>query len=275
MKIGIVDYYLSEWHANNYPTWLLKAGEVLGIDAEVVTAWAEIEISPVDGVSTDAWCQKQGIARAESLDALCKACDAIMILAPSDPQKHLEYAKAVLPYGKPTFIDKTFASNAREAEQIVLLAEQYGTPMFSSSALRFAEELESLQDAKQLILTAGGSNLAEYLIHPLEMAVKLFDSTVDRVWVKRQGEQYLLGGEAADGARMTVVFAQKMPYTVAAELRDGVGSYTVIRSDFFGGLMRSILRFFDSGIPPVRAEQTLAIMRLRDALLQEASRVAD
>ena len=272
MRIGIVDYYLSEWHANNYPAWLVKASEALGIDAKVTAAWAEKEISPVDSVSTDEWCQKQGIARAASLEALCEDCDAIMILAPSDPQKHLEYAKTVLPYGKPTFIDKTFAPDLCEAKKIVALAEQYGTPMFSSSALRFADELELLKGSRGLIFTAGGSNLPEYLIHPLEMAVKLVDGTIENVWVESQGEQYFLGGETASGVRMTVVFAQKMPYTVAAEDADGKASYAAIRSDFFGGLMRAILQFFGTKIPPVNTEQTLEIMRLRDALLTEAKK---
>ena len=272
MRIGIVDYYLSEWHANNYPAWLLKASEVLGIEATVTVAWAEKEISPVDGVSTDEWCQKQGVARAESLEALCRDCDAIMVLAPSDPEKHLEYAKVVLPFGKPTFIDKTFAPNLGEARQIVALAEQYGTPMFSSSALRFADELESLKGSRGLIFTAGGSNLPEYLIHPLEMAVKTLDEPIDHVWVERQGKQYLLGAETASGARVTVVFAQKLPYTVAAEDATGSASYAAIRSDFFGGLMRAILQFFETKIPPVKADETLQIMQLRDALLAEAAR---
>ena len=138
---------------------------------------------------------------------------------------------------------------------------------------QFADELEGLAGSRNLILTAGGSNLPEYLIHPLEMAVKLLDSPTERVCVKRQGEQYLLNGQTESGARMTVVFAQKMPYTVAAEDRSGNASYTAIRSDFFGGLMQAILRFFDSGIPPVKAEQTLEIMRLRDLLLAEANRL--
>ena len=270
MKIGIVDYYLSEWHANNYPAWMDKASESLGIAATVTAAWAEKEISPVDGVSTDEWCQKQGVARAESLEALCRDCDAIMILAPSDPEKHLEYAKVVLPFGKPTFIDKTFAPNLDEAQQIVELARQYGTPMFSSSALRFADELEPLKGSRGLIFTAGGSNLPEYLIHPLEMTIKLIDEPIDRVWVDRQGDQYLLRGESISGNRMTIVFAQKMPYTVAAEDVNGKASYTAIRSDFFGGLMRAILQFFDTEIPPVKAEQTLQIMQVRDALLKAA-----
>ena len=36
-KIGFVDYYISEWHANNYPAWI----DALGCDYKVTHAWAE------------------------------------------------------------------------------------------------------------------------------------------------------------------------------------------------------------------------------------------
>ena len=36
-KIGFIDYYLSEWHANNYPDFIKKLTD----DYEVAYAWAE------------------------------------------------------------------------------------------------------------------------------------------------------------------------------------------------------------------------------------------
>ena len=64
-KIGFVDYYLSEWHANQYPAWIKAANELLGTDFAVSYAWAEQEISPVDGKSTAEWCEKYGAAACE------------------------------------------------------------------------------------------------------------------------------------------------------------------------------------------------------------------
>ena len=49
-KIGFVDYYISEWHANNYPAWIKSACEELGADYQVAYAWAEEYVSPVDGI---------------------------------------------------------------------------------------------------------------------------------------------------------------------------------------------------------------------------------
>ena len=42
-KIGFVDYYISEWHANHYPEWIAQANEVLGTDYEVAY---DIKTSP-------------------------------------------------------------------------------------------------------------------------------------------------------------------------------------------------------------------------------------
>ena len=91
-QIGFVDYYISEWHANNYPAWFQEAAEKLGVEYQVAYAWAEKDISPVDGVSTDEWCEKMGVERCHSLAELCEKSDVIVILAPSNPEKHLEYA---------------------------------------------------------------------------------------------------------------------------------------------------------------------------------------
>ena len=47
-KIGFVDYYISEWHANNYPAWIKEACQKKGLDFEVKYVWAEEYVSPVD-----------------------------------------------------------------------------------------------------------------------------------------------------------------------------------------------------------------------------------
>ena len=41
MKIGLIDYMIDEWHANNYPAWIELACEKLGVAAEIAYVWAE------------------------------------------------------------------------------------------------------------------------------------------------------------------------------------------------------------------------------------------
>ena len=37
-KIGFVDYYISEWHANNYPGWIEEACKKLSVDYKIAYA---------------------------------------------------------------------------------------------------------------------------------------------------------------------------------------------------------------------------------------------
>ena len=85
-SIGFIDFYLSEWHANNYPAWLNEVNEKNGTDFAVKYAWAEQDISPRDGVSSAQWCEKNGVELCATLEELCEKSDFLLILAPSDPE---------------------------------------------------------------------------------------------------------------------------------------------------------------------------------------------
>ncbi len=267
-KIGFVDFYMSEWHANNYPNWI---GE-LDRGYAVSYAWAEKDISPRDGVSTDEWCAKFGAERCASIEELCEKSDAIVILAPTDPDKHLAYAERVLPFGKPTYIDKTFAPNVAEAEKIAQLVKRYGTPCFSTSALRYATELDMVKNPRAMSVTAGGKLLSEYLIHAIEMVVCRLGG--DAAWVRAEGE----AGQSvswhiayADGRYATVVFASCMPFTLY--MSNGTEEkYAPVKSSYFMSLIGDMLDLFDGGAPAVPLEETLAVMRLRDAMLAAKDR---
>ena len=61
-KIGFVDYYISEWHANNYPAWIRQANEKLGTDYAVSYAWAEQGIDTME--EAGAYIQNQNMRRS-------------------------------------------------------------------------------------------------------------------------------------------------------------------------------------------------------------------
>lgn len=266
--IGFIDYYLSEWHANNYPAWIRKASENAGVDYRVAYAYAEKEISPVDGVSTDEWCAKFGAERCDSIEELCEKSDVILILAPSDPDKHLSYAEKALPYGKTTYIDKTFAPDAATAGQIFAIAERHNTPVFTSSALRYGTELDDMGKPTAIITTGGGSNAPEYIIHQAEMVICLVKDEPIAVTARKQGAQCIFHADFAHGARATMVYAPPLPYTVCAANADGAGKYAAINSDTFGGLLADIIRFYETGKPSFEREQTMQVMRLREMALK-------
>ena len=268
--IGFVDYYISEWHANNYPAWFKEAAEKLGLEYQVSYAWAEKDISPVDGVSTDEWCEKMGVERCQSLAALCEKSDVIVILAPSNPEKHLEYAKAVLPYGKRTYIDKTFAPNLAIAKEIFEIGKKYGTLFFSSSALRYSEELAEIKDAKNIIITGSGCSLEEYVIHLIEMTVALLKDPAKKVKVEHLGEQCICSVVTEKGAKAAIIYSQALPYRVTVESSDGKYVDKAITSEFFKNLIADMLMFFENGTISFDVQETLEVICLRDAILKAA-----
>ena len=273
-RIGFIDYYISEWHANNYPKWIAAACEALGVDYKVAYVWAELDRSPIDNVTTAEWCEKYGAEQCASIAELCERSDVVMILAPSDPDRHLGYAREALPCGKPTYIDKTFAPDTATALEIFACAERHGTPFFSSSALRFAEEFEGLGELSSLTVTGGGSNLPEYSVHLCEIAVRLFGRAPQRLRADRSERGLELSLDLGD-AEATLVYDPSLGYSIDAKGADGSERACKLESHFFRAMMRAILSFYETGKRPFDPEQTIEVMRLRDAALAAAESMGE
>ena len=262
-KIGFVDYYLSEWHANNYPAWIEEACKESGTEYEVTYAWAELDISPIDGVNTNQWCEKFGAQKCDTLDELCEKSDVIVILAPSNPEKHLNYASVVLKYGKRTYIDKTFAPDYKTALKIFEISNTYGTPFFSTSALRYADELEVVEDPRQMIVTGGGSNLPEYIIHMAEMVVKKFGIGIKEVTATPHGTQWLITVNYSDGRLATMIYGKGMHFTLYMASA-GNEIWEEIVSEFFPKLAKDMIHFFETGKVSFDIEETKEVIKLRE-----------
>lgn len=267
-KIGFVDYYISEWHANSYPAWIKELCDESGDEFCVAYAWAEEYQSPVYPENTDTWCEKYGVKRCATLEELCEKSDYILILSPSNPEKHLEYARVALSYGKNTYIDKTFAPDYETAKAIFDIAEAHGTSFFSSSALRYASELDALVGSGAVITTGGGGSMEEYIVHQTEMLVKLTEAEPIGVRVDKQGEgQYICRVDMTDGKSGTMIYSNSLPFSVYAENQKGETVHTNINSDFFKYLLADILRFFNTGEASFDPKQTLSVMKIREAVI--------
>lgn len=261
-KIGFIDFYISEWHANNYPVWIKQICERTGADFEVGYVWAEQDVSPVDGRTTDQWCAQFGAERCATIDELCEKSDYILILAPSDPDKHLGYAREALKCGKNTYIDKTFAPDHATAKEIFDIAQQYGTKFFSSSALRYATELDGLEGALDVATTGGGSSIEEYIIHQAEMVVRMTDASPVEVSVKPTGDGYICDVALEGGKHAVMTYGPSLPFAIEADgVKKGIGS------DFFIALLEDILRFYNDGVASFDIQQTLKVMKLREAVI--------
>ena len=261
-KIGFVDHYISEWHANKYPAWLTEVGNAIGEELVVWGVYAEEDTSPVDGRTTAEWCEAYGARQYDSMEALCADVDYIFILAPDSTEKHLPYAKVVFPFGKPTYIDKTFAPSLAVANEIIALAEQYGAPMYSTSPLRYAAELDTVTP-RDMATYGGGPELSGYIVHQLEMIVKVmgcdYASTATR--------ETECGWDATvtykDGRTATMHYVRGFSgFEIEA---DGVRIPLAFK--YFPRLIEDVVRFFRSGKTPFDRAETRAVMALRDEIL--------
>jgi hypothetical protein len=261
--IGFVDYYINEWHANNYPAWFEEICRETNDDFVVKYVWAELEKDPSEGKTTDEWCKDYGVEKCATLQELCEKADYILVLSPDNPEKHLEYASEVLKYGKNTYIDKTFAPDYATAKKIFDLGEKYGTKFFSSSALRYAEELDELVGTDSIVTLGGGRNVEIYIIHQIEMVVKTIREKPIAVRVEQQGTQYLCSVKFEKNKGATMIFSCPLDFCAFS----GSVSKTM-RSPYFKNLLADILRFFKTGEYSFEPEQTLTVMKIRDAVIK-------
>ncbi len=270
-KIGFIDYYLSEWHANNYPKWIQEVCSELGLDYKVCYGYGELETSPKDGVTGKEWCEKNGIQYCSTIEEVCENSDYIVVLAPSDPEKHLQYAKKVLSYGKRTYIDKTFTPDYAQAKEIFELGEKYGADFFSTSALRYATELEAfsgLGEEKSFVITGGGSNFDEYIVHQVEMLLCLTQSTAVSAQVQSFGKTKISTVRFENGDVGNLIYSPALSFTVNGSDKNSNGLTKQVTSDFFKLLMKDIVNFFETGKKSFDGKQTLECMRIREMLIK-------
>lgn len=263
MKIGLIDYYLDQYHANHFPQWLKQYS---GGEIKVTCAWAMID-SPIGGRTTEKWCADMGIRQAASIEEVIDECDGLIVFAPDNCEMHEELCQLPLVSGKPTYVDKTFAPDIDTAERIFRLAEKSGTPCFSSSALRYAEEFRDIKDVAA-IAGWGPSNFETYSVHQLEPVIMLMQSKPLRVMGLRGEDCYTLTIEFDNGRMATVTgFEKGSPFMM--NVASPAGNHVVeVKSDFYKGLMRAMIDFFKDPEKIVPHEETLRVMALRTAGLK-------
>ena len=265
IKIGFIDYYLDEWHANNYPALLKEASDG---EMKVAYAYAMID-SPIGGMTTKEWCNKYKIPQCLTIEELIEKSDVIVVLSPDNCEMHEELCQLPLRSKKPVYVDKTFAPDKETAIRIFEIAQQSGTPCYSTSALRFAAEYQKIDPAGvQMLNSWGGGSFETYSIHQLEPIMMLMKAPAKRI-MSNKGKKWLC---------MTIEFKDGRVATLS-QMEDGApfmmnvcsnkGNNVVnVQSDFFKAFIAELVKFFKTGVVPVPHEQTVEIMALREKGIQ-------
>ncbi|MDD4850844.1 MAG: Gfo/Idh/MocA family oxidoreductase [Gemmiger sp.] len=272
LKIGFADYYLNNWHADNYPRFLREVIARYGYDARITHAFGIHDAPPEGGLTTAQWCAERNIQPAASMQALVEEVDAIMVIAADNSAWHEEVCQLPLRSGKPVFVDKTFAHDLAAGKRLFALAEEHGTPVFSSSAQRYCQSLIDYKAAHperpRFVSTVGPHTLDGYAVHQLEPIVALMGTGVKRVKAFSVGSmvtQLIL--DYGEG-RLASFLQSPQPWAeFNFMVSDGETGQRLVSDDsnFYHNLAKAILDFFVHGTCPVPKEETLEILAIIDA----------
>lgn len=267
-KIGFIDLFIDEWHANNYPKWIRESA--LKDEFDVVMAWEKYTYEGRKNLQE--WCETQQVTPAKSIEEVVENCDCICVLAPSTPEAHEELAELPLKSGKPVYVDKPFAPNRAAAERMFELAAKYNSPLMSSSALRYGTELMELHKkniAPVFVNTCGGGgNFPEYAIHQIEMIVSLMGVGAKELQVNGTDHHLTVAVDYADGRLASMNYFPGWGFNLNAATAGTEGFQLNTMSDIFPNLLQKILEFFKSGENPIPVEQTIEIAGILDAVVK-------
>ena len=259
MKVGFIDYFLDEWHANNYPQLFADAS---GGEVTIGSAYGLIA-NPRTGMSSEQWCEKFGVKHAKTIEELVEENDCLVVLSPDNPEMHPELCKLPLASGKRTYIDKTFACSRKEAEEIFANAEAHNTPCFSSSALRFSNEIKTADKGGiDFIGARGPGEFSNYAIHQVEPIVTLMGADVRRVMSIGTPSTPGLLIDYKDGRRATMNNWGwgHGAFNFAIKYSDGRVANIADCSDYFANFIVDLVDFFKTGDVKVSHAETIAIM---------------
>lgn len=269
--IGFIDLFLDEWHANHYPTWIRESR--MGGEWNMTLAWAERDRE--GGVSTDDWCANFGARRAKSLQEVVEKSDALVILSPDNPERHEDLTELAAACQKPVYVDKTFAPDLATATRIMSRFEKGRTPMFSSSALRFAQEFEAMAEKGLVpggvhsVSTRGPGVMGRYGIHQVEMIVALMGLGIKRVLTTGAKTAPHTVFEYEDGRRGQMTLMNGVPFQIGVQGPGGDFHCQKIEDVFFKRFIDQMLGFFSNPTAlPVPGRQTLQIISAIEAALK-------
>lgn len=219
--------------------------------------------------------KKFGVEIVDSIADLLTKVD-VVLLESNDGRVHLEQALPVLKARKRMFIDKPIAASYKDAKAIFDAAEQYNTPIFSSSSLRYMDSVQEISkgDIGKVLGadTYSPAKLEEthpdffwYGIHGIEILFALMGTGCQSVTRTHSEDMDVVVGKWEDGRIGTFrgIRAGKSGYGGTAFGEKGIR--TLGKFEGYNPLLEQIIAFFESGKPPFDHNQTLEICAFIEA----------
>lgn len=216
-----------------------------------------------------------GVEIVGSIRELLGKVDAVL-LNTNDGRLHLEQALEVFRAGKPVFIDKPVAASLADAIAIFAAAERYGVPTFTSSTLRYTADVQAVRGGSIGRVTGADTysparlepthpDLFWYGIHGVEMLFTVMGTGCETVVRQHTEDTDVVTCMWNDGriGSFRGLRAGRTSYGGTAFGEDGIEILEY--SGGYDGLTTQVAAFFDSGIAPVSAAETLEIFAFMEA----------
>lgn len=237
-----------------------------GGSPDIESSW-----SRVDGY-TKTLQDKYGVKLYDTIEELCRNVDAVLI-ENVDGRPHLAAARPVIAARKPLYIDKPMAASVADVREIFRLAAAANVPIFSSSSLRFASNTLAVRAGSIGTVTNAVTSSPAHLerthpdlfwygVHGVESLYTVMGTGCESVRRGTNAEGGIqVTGRWKDGRIGT--FSEGKGYSGLAQGTRGsqaVGSY-----DGYAPLVEAIVRFFQTGVAPVKPEETIEIFTFMEA----------
>lgn len=231
--------------------------------------------------------EKYGVKMVNSARELLEGVDALFIES-VDGRRHLPELRQVAEAGKrvPIFIDKPFAANLADAKEMARILREKNMPCFSSSALRFDANVQKFLAEKSKYGKVQGCDAYSpahlektnpgffwYGVHGVELLYTIMGRGCRSVRCSSTPAGDLAVGLWSDGriGTMRGIRAGKNEYGAVVLCEKAIRD--VPRdpdTPLYIGLVREIVKFFQTKQPPVPLEDTLEIMAFMDASLRSS-----
>ncbi|HEV8129794.1 MAG TPA: Gfo/Idh/MocA family oxidoreductase [Acidobacteriota bacterium] len=221
---------------------------------------------------------KWKVELVNSIEELCRRVDAVL-LESVDGRPHLEQVRPVFAAKKRVFIDKPLAASLHDAREIARLSRESGTPFFTSSSLRFVPEIQALKNNEKLGAILGATaygpaplephhpDLFWYGIHTVEILYTLMGPGCTSVMRAYTDGADVVVGRWMDGRLGVVRGIRKGAQSYGAI---AFGSKAVVDANPsekspYHGLVVEIVKFFQTGNPPLPPEESLEMFAFMQA----------
>lgn len=269
-RIGFVDYQLGNFHSNVF----LKAyrEDLKELGADVAGCWG------MDEAAGKKWATDNNVRWYSKPAKLAQEVDALMVLAPGNPELHLPLFRKVVAAGKPIYVDKPSANNARTLAKMFELADKHNVAMQTTSALRYTAVQAAVAKqepgaVKHVTTWGGGRSFEEYGIHPTEMAVSCLGSDVVDLMVRQNAGVWQLLVNFAGGKTATIQTCVNAdsPFCGTLVTDKEVLHIQPDTSRLFIDAAQAVLSFLKSGVPNIPREESIAVRKILDAAAKPAA----